>query len=142
VLYAFGIYGKWSRYPLRWSEAYFSPNQAVAALALNPVLYLSDSTGNPTRPYDLAKVREHYGFVSSLLGVQAPDPQKLEYGRRRGTSPRQVQPRRDPPESFAPRSRASYNRLQRDALLTRSRKTGFLHELLRSGRPTARWCSP
>jgi phosphoglycerol transferase MdoB-like AlkP superfamily enzyme len=81
VLYAFGMYGKWSRYPLRWSEAYFSPNQSVAALALNPVLYLSDSYGNPTRPYDLAKVREHYGFVSSLLGVQAPDPQKLEYAR-------------------------------------------------------------
>ena len=81
VLYAFGIYGKWSRYPLRWSEAYFSPNQAVAALALNPVLYLSDSYGNPTRPYDVQKVREHYGFVSSLLGVQAPDPRKLEFAR-------------------------------------------------------------
>jgi len=81
VLYLFGIYGKWSRYPLRWSEAYFSSNEAVAALALNPVLFLSDSAVNPSRPYDVKKVREHYGFVSSLLGVKTPDPQNLEFGR-------------------------------------------------------------
>lgn len=81
ALYLFGIYGKWSRYPLRWSEAYFSPNEAVAALALNPVLFLSDSAVNPSRPYDVKKVREHYGFVSSLLGVKAPDPQNLEFAR-------------------------------------------------------------
>ena len=81
VLYLFGIYGKWSWYPLRWSEAYFSPNEAVAALALNPVLFLSDSAANLSRPYDVQKVREHYGFVSSLLGIKAPDPQNLEFAR-------------------------------------------------------------
>jgi len=81
ALYLFGIYGKWSRYPLRWSEAYFSPNEAVAALALNPVLFLSDSAVNPSRPYDVNKVREHYGFVSSLLGIKVPDPEKLEFAR-------------------------------------------------------------
>jgi len=43
ALYALGIYGKWSRYPLRWSEAYFSSSEAVAALALNPVLFLMDT---------------------------------------------------------------------------------------------------
>jgi phosphoglycerol transferase MdoB-like AlkP superfamily enzyme len=81
VLYLFGIYGKWSWYPLRWSEAYFSSNEAVAALALNPVLFLWDSAANPSRPYDVKKVREHYAFVSSLLGIKAPDPQNLEFAR-------------------------------------------------------------
>jgi len=81
ALYLFGIYGKWSWYPLRWSEAYFSSNEAVAALALNPVLFLVDSAENSSRPYDVQKVREHYGFVSSLLGVKAPDPQNLAFAR-------------------------------------------------------------
>jgi phosphoglycerol transferase MdoB-like AlkP superfamily enzyme len=81
ALYLFGIYGKWSWYPLRWSEAYFSTNEAVTALALNPVLFLADSAENSSRPYDVQKVREHYGFVSSLLGVKAPDSQKLEFAR-------------------------------------------------------------
>jgi len=81
ALYLFGIYGKWSWYPLRWSEAYFSSNEAVAALALNPVLFLSDSAENPSRPYDVNKVREHYAFMSTLLGIEAPDPQNLEFAR-------------------------------------------------------------
>lgn len=81
ALYLFGIYGKWSWYPLRWSEAYFSSNEAVAALALNPVLFLADSAENLSRPYDVQKVREHYGFVASLLGVKASDPHNLEFAR-------------------------------------------------------------
>jgi len=81
ALYLLGIYGKWSWYPLRWSEAYFSSNEAVAALALNPVLFLADSAANPSRPYDTGKVREHYPYVASLLGVKAPDLQNLAFSR-------------------------------------------------------------
>jgi len=81
ALYLLGIYGKWSWYPLRWSEAYFSSNEAVAALALNPVLFLADTAANPSRPYDTSKVREHYPYVASLLGVRAPDPQNLVFAR-------------------------------------------------------------
>lgn len=81
VLYFLGIHGKWSLYPLRWSEAYFSSSEAVAALALNPVLYLADSAGNASRPYDTSKVRMHYPYVASLLGVSAPDPRKLVLAR-------------------------------------------------------------
>jgi phosphoglycerol transferase MdoB-like AlkP superfamily enzyme len=81
VLYAFGIYGKWSRYPLRWSEAYFSTSESVAALALNPVLFLVDTAENRSQPYDAKKVREHYDEVAALLGVGAPDPDKLDFAR-------------------------------------------------------------
>jgi len=81
VLYAFGIYGKWSRYPLRWSEAYFSTSESVAALALNPVLFLMDTADNHSQRYDAKKVREHYDYVASLLGVGAPDPKKLDFAR-------------------------------------------------------------
>jgi len=81
LLYAFGIYGKWSRYPLRWSEAYFSTSESVAALALNPVLFLVDTAENRSQPYDAKKVREHYDYVASLLGVEAPDPRRLDFAR-------------------------------------------------------------
>ncbi|HTQ75862.1 MAG TPA: LTA synthase family protein [Burkholderiales bacterium] len=82
ALYAFGIYGKWSRYPLRWSEAYFSSSEAVAALALNPVLFLMDTAQeNGNLPYDADKVREHYAYTAALLGVESPDPQKLDFAR-------------------------------------------------------------
>jgi len=81
ALYAFGIYGKWSWYPLRWSEAYFSSSESVAALALNPVLFLADTAENPGRPYDTSKVREHYPYMASLLGIEAPDPHNLVFAR-------------------------------------------------------------
>jgi phosphoglycerol transferase MdoB-like AlkP superfamily enzyme len=80
-LYALGIYGKWSWYPLRWSEAYFSSSEAVAALALNPVLFLMDTAENRNLPYDTDKVREHYAYTAALLGVQDPDPGKLDFAR-------------------------------------------------------------
>ena len=81
ALYALGIYGKWSWYPLRWSEAYFSSSEAVAALALNPVLFLMDTAENRNLPYDADKVREHYAYTAALLGVETPDPGKLDFAR-------------------------------------------------------------
>jgi phosphoglycerol transferase MdoB-like AlkP superfamily enzyme len=81
VLYAGSIYGKWSRYPLRWSEAYFSSSEAVAALALNPVLFLTDTAENRNLPYDADKVREHYATTAALLGIRSPDPHKLDFAR-------------------------------------------------------------
>ena len=93
ALYALGIYGKWSRYPLRWSEAYFSSSEAVAALALNPVLFLMDTAENRNLPYDTEKVREHYAFTAALLGVETPDPGKLDFARY-------VTPRRKPPAQY------------------------------------------
>ena len=81
ALYVLGIWGKWSWYPLRWSEAYFSANEAVAALALNPVLFLADTADEHAAPYDEEKVREHYAFTASLLGVRTPDDKKLDFAR-------------------------------------------------------------
>jgi phosphoglycerol transferase MdoB-like AlkP superfamily enzyme len=81
ALYLLGIWGKWSWYPLRWSEAYFSANEAVAALALNPILFLADTTDSQAAPYDEDKVREHFPFVASVLGVDAPDPKRLDFAR-------------------------------------------------------------
>jgi len=81
ILYGFGIYGKWSRYPLRWSEAYFSPIPFVSALALNPVLFLFDTLEYKTVSFDEEAVRKHYDLVADLLGVDNPDPATLNFSR-------------------------------------------------------------
>jgi phosphoglycerol transferase MdoB-like AlkP superfamily enzyme len=81
VLYGLGIFGKWSAYPLRWSEAYFSSSQSVAALGLNPVLFLMDTAENRGSPYDTKKARDDYAYAASLLGIEKPDPKRLDYAR-------------------------------------------------------------
>jgi phosphoglycerol transferase MdoB-like AlkP superfamily enzyme len=80
-IYALGVYGKWSWFPLRWSDAYFSTDSFVSALALNPVLYLSDSFGDQSRRYDLRRVRDNYDFVAERLEVTRRDPEKLSFAR-------------------------------------------------------------
>lgn len=81
AVYALGLYGKWSWYPLRWSDAYFTNHEAVAALALNPVLFLWDTLDGKGERYDEKIVRVHYADVASLLGVAKPDSGTLNFGR-------------------------------------------------------------
>src|SRR2546428_1378750 len=50
ALYALGIYGNWSGHALRWSVAYFSSSEAVAAPGANPVLLLMDTPENRNLP--------------------------------------------------------------------------------------------
>jgi len=77
-----GIYGKFSWYPLRWSDAYFSTSTFAADLAHNPVLYFAETMRKKPAAYDLAKVRAAYPVVAKYLGVADPDPARLVYTRR------------------------------------------------------------
>ena len=81
ILYGFGFHGKLSQYPLRWSEAYFTTNPFVSALALNPVLFFFDTLEYKTVPFDEEAVRKHYDLVADLLGVDNPDPANLDFSR-------------------------------------------------------------
>jgi phosphoglycerol transferase MdoB-like AlkP superfamily enzyme len=80
-LYAFGVYGKLSWYPLRWSDAYFSTHAFASALALNPVLYFYETFDNRELEYDEAALRERYAGVAGYLGVDQPDPKRLDFTR-------------------------------------------------------------
>lgn len=96
ILYALAIYGKWSWYPLRWSDAFFSTEPFVAALALNPVLYFVDTLPNRESPatetLDLDRFRE----VAGLLDVETTDMTRPSLERSvaptspRGTTPNLV----------------------------------------------------
>lgn len=76
-----GVHGKFSQYPLRWSDAYFTPNPFVAALALNPVLNFYDTRKYVGGSYSLPAVRDAYPRMAAYLGVEQPDAKTLDYGR-------------------------------------------------------------
>lgn len=75
------IYGKVSRYPLRWSDAYFSRNPFVGELALNPAQYLFETMREKPAAYDEKRVRELYPVMASYLGIEKPDARKLNFLR-------------------------------------------------------------
>ncbi len=66
---AFGIYNSFTHYPLRWSQAFFSKNQAVNQFALNPILYFYDSFAFRSTGFDLEKTKKYYPAVANQLGL-------------------------------------------------------------------------
>ncbi len=81
LLVMFGIYGKLSYYPLRWSDAFYSPNAFASSIALNPVLYFYDTINAGGIKYDKNIVSEHYVEMADYLGVTSKDREKLNFTR-------------------------------------------------------------
>ena len=82
------IYGKLSRYPLRWSDAEFSRDPFVAALALNPPQYLFETMREEPPRFDVARLRRLYPLLVAYLGVDHPDPRSLTLARTPPLHPR------------------------------------------------------
>ncbi len=77
-------YGKWSRYPLRWSDAFFSTDQPANQLALNPVLYFVNTFNRRRTTYDLDQVKQYYPVVANWLRIPDSARTPLNYSRRIG----------------------------------------------------------
>ena len=77
----FGMYGKLSYYPLRWSDAFFSTYNFAASVASNPVLYFATTLKNRDVDFDVKKAKKYYPTISKYLGVDHPDQEKLNYTR-------------------------------------------------------------
>ena len=82
--------------PLRWSDAYFSGNSQIAVLGLNPVLFFYDTLKAGQAQYDEAQVRQHYPALARYLGVDHPDPQRLNFIRQQGVQPYRIDRPRPP----------------------------------------------
>jgi len=79
----FSVMGKvGATVPLRWSDAFFSGDQDVAALGLNPVVFFIDTLQNTTRPYDERKLKQLYPLVADYLGVDQPDVGTISFSRQ------------------------------------------------------------
>jgi len=81
LLVALGIMGRFSQYPLRWSDAQFSTDPFATALPLNPVLIFFDTLDYAGQAYELDQVKAAYPRMAQWLGVQNPDPEQLSYAR-------------------------------------------------------------
>lgn len=86
--------------PLRWSDAFFSGNNQIAALGLNPVIFLYDTVKVGQSRYDEAQVRDHYAVMSKYLGVEQPDSQTLNFVRHQAPQPYKVSSTRAPNVMF------------------------------------------
>ncbi len=77
---ALALLGSASRYPLRWSHAFFSPEPFTSALALNPVLYLADTWPYLAGRYraDPARMIAARPEVADYLGLAPEHSDKLE----------------------------------------------------------------
>lgn len=84
LLFAFCVYGQInaSFFPLRWSYAYFTTEEPVIALGLNPVQSLYDTYGASVNSFDLKRTRDAYPDMVKFLLVDNPDPQTLTFDRR------------------------------------------------------------
>lgn len=69
LLFALSCYGSLKRYPLRWSEAFASPDPFSSNLGLNPILYIVDTYSFRKSDYDEEKVHQYYPIVAPFLGI-------------------------------------------------------------------------
>jgi len=78
----FGLYGKVSYYPLRWSDAFFSTHNFASTVAMNPLLYFLNTLKNREVSFDTNKVKEYYPDVAAYLGVDKPNINTLNFDRQ------------------------------------------------------------
>ena len=78
----FGLYGKVSYYPLRWSDAFFSTHNFAPTVAMNPILYFLNTLKNRDVSFDVNKVKEYYPEVAAYLGVNNADINTINFSRQ------------------------------------------------------------
>lgn len=81
LLFAGGIYGNFAWFPLRWSEAMFTRDNAVTSLALNPVLYYAANMNMQDDTFDKEETRKYYPYIAKYLGIEQPDREQLNFVR-------------------------------------------------------------
>ena len=81
VLFAFGLYGSFQMYPLRWSEAFATTDAFTSNLSLNPIMYISDTYTFRKAEFEKDKAQEHYEIVANFLGVDEVDAKNLNFVR-------------------------------------------------------------
>ncbi len=151
TLFALAVYGQISSnfFPLRWSNAYFSPDSHVIALALNPLQNVYDTfvTGNKAN-YDLKALKADYGLLAAFLGVDEPDPENLNFARKRGSAPKPGEKRPNvviivmeslayPKTSFAPDKLGS-GADPTPFLVKLGKESAVFHQFYANARTTAR----
>jgi phosphoglycerol transferase MdoB-like AlkP superfamily enzyme len=82
--------------PLRWNHAFFSGDETVSALGINPVLFFYDTFEQREPRYDLEEVRQYYPVTADYLHVTDQDETSLNYDRTLTAGPQKLQFGRPP----------------------------------------------
>lgn len=90
LLMAAVCYGKLSRYPLRWSDAFFHKDSFICNMSLNPVLFFLESLKEKPFEYDKEKLKNLYPLMTDFFKVDKPCTETLSL-KREGT-PRPLVP--------------------------------------------------
>ncbi|MCX6316252.1 MAG: LTA synthase family protein [Bacteroidetes bacterium] len=75
------IFGRVSKFPLRWSDAYRLNSDYKASLALNPFQSFISSLKFRSSSYDLAQTKKYYPLMTEQLGITNPDSVSLNFLR-------------------------------------------------------------
>lgn len=92
ILFGAGIYGNVAYFPLRWSQAMFTRDNAVTSLALNPVLYFVSNFTVQNDTFDDRETHKYFSSIAQYLGVEQPVANQLNFVRTvpgDSTKPRQ-----------------------------------------------------
>ena len=83
LFFALAVYGQInsSFFPLRWSNAFFTTQEAIIALGLNPVQSIYDTYGADSAGFCPYAAKEAYPAMAEFLLVDKPDAQTLNYLR-------------------------------------------------------------
>ena len=84
IIFALAAYGQMSSnfFPLRWSNAYFSTNSNINALAINPAQNLWDTfIASRADGFDLKATQKYYPTICKFLKVDKPNPKTLSFLR-------------------------------------------------------------
>ena len=82
--------------PLRWNHAFFSGNDTVSALGINPVLFFYDTFELREPHYDMQEVHHYYPVIADYLNVTDKDETILNYDRQLSGGPQKLQFERQP----------------------------------------------
>ena len=75
------IFGKFSQFPLRWSDAFTLSDTFKANLALNPFQSFFSTLGFKNSGYDIHKVKDDYPLMSEYLGIEKTDSVHVNFER-------------------------------------------------------------
>jgi len=81
-LIVLGLFGKISYYPLRWSDAFFTPHYFVPAVTSNPVLYFFNTFKNRKLNYSDSETQQYYDIMSHYLNITQADKSTLNFVRK------------------------------------------------------------
>ena len=81
LLFAWGMFGRASQYPLRWSDAFASGNEYKGKLALNPFESFFNTINFINDHYDINKVKEAYTVLAPYYNLDTNKISRLDFER-------------------------------------------------------------